>query len=71
MDVSKSMGPNGIHPKILKYLSKESFIYAISKLFEKFIEYEIISYTWKTAIEISLHKGLADLKSNYCLVSWT
>ena len=48
--VSKSMVPDEIHPKILKYLSSnERFINAICKLFEKYIEYEMISYICKTA----------------------
>ena len=51
------MGPYEIHSKILKYLSSnESFINAIYKLFEKCIEYEMISYIWKTAIVTPLHK---------------
>ena len=49
------MGPDEIHPKILKYSSNESFINAIGKLFEKGIEYEMIPYSWKTAIVIPLH----------------
>ena len=33
LDVSKSMGPDEIHPKILKFLSgNESFIFAITQL---------------------------------------
>ena len=36
---------NEIHPKILKYSSpNESFINAISKLFENGIDYEMILY---------------------------
>ena len=56
MDDSKSMEPNDIHPKILKFLSSnESFINAISKLFEKCIEYEMIPYIWKIEILIPLN----------------
>ena len=44
MNVNKSTGPDEIHAKIFKYLSSsESFINAINKLFEKCIEYEMIS----------------------------
>ena len=56
-DARKIMGPDEIHPKILKYLSSnKSLINTISKLFEKYIEYEKISFIWKMAIVIPLHK---------------
>ena len=38
--VSKSMGPDKIHAKILKYLLNENFTNVISKLFEECIENE-------------------------------
>ena len=51
------MGPDQIHPKILKYLSSnECIINAICKLFEKCRDYEMILYIWKTVIVIPLHK---------------
>ena len=35
------------HPKILKYLQlKEKFITAISELFQKYVEYEMILCIW-------------------------
>ena len=71
MDVNKRMGPDKIRPKLLKYLSNEIFINAISKLFKKCMEYEKkIPYIQKTTIVIPLYKkGLMYLKSNYQLVS--
>ena len=73
LDVSKSMGPDEIHPKILKYLSSnESFINVICKLFEKFIEYKMVQFIWKTTIVIPQHKNvLIHLKSNYQPISIT
>ena len=54
MYLIKSMGPDEINPKILKYFStNESFIIKTSQLFEKYIEYEVI---WKTRIVITPHK---------------
>ena len=51
LDVSKSVEPDKIHLKILKYLSSnESFTNAISKLFEKCKESAMIPYIWKIAI---------------------
>ena len=48
------MGPDEIHPKILKYLlTNESSVNAIRKLFEECIEYKKILQIWKTAILIS------------------
>ena len=51
-DVSKHMEPDKIPSKILKHLLNESFVTAISKLFEKRTEYEMTQYIWKIAIEI-------------------
>lgn len=73
LDVSKSMGPDEIHPKILKFLSSnESFVSAITALFNKCIKDENIPSIWKTAIVIPLHKkGSIHLPSNYRPVSLT
>ena len=73
LDVSKSMGPDEIHPKILKFLSSnESFIFAITKLFNKCIKDENIPSIWKTAIVVPIHKkGPMNLPSNYRPVSLT
>ena len=73
LDVSKSMGPDEIHPKILKFLSSnESFIAAITELFNKCIKDENIPSIWKTAIVVPIHKkGSMHLPSNYRPVSLT
>ena len=48
LNVSKSLTPDEIHLKRLKYLSsKESFMQC--KFIEKCIEYEMIPSLWKTA----------------------
>ena len=68
MDASKSIEPDEINPKILKYLStNENFNNAISKLYEKCVEYEMIPYIWKTEIL----KGSMHSESNYRPVSLT
>jgi hypothetical protein len=73
LDVSKSMGPDEIHPKILKFLSSnEDFINTITTLFNKCIKDENIPCIWKTAIVIPIHKkGSIHLPSNYRPVSLT
>lgn len=73
LDVSKSMGPDEVHPKILKYLSSnDSFILAITQLFNKCIKDENIPSIWKTAIVVPIHKkGSMHLPSNYRPVSLT
>ena len=52
---------------LMNYLSSnESFINAISKLFEKCIEYEIVPHIWKAAIVIPLDKKCSiHIKRNY------
>ena len=73
LNVGKSMGPDGIHPKILKYLSEnEGFINALTTLFNNCIKNEKLPYIWKTATVIPLHKkGSIHLPNNYRPVSLT
>jgi hypothetical protein len=73
LDTSKSMGPDEIHPKILKFLStNDGFINAITTLFNTCISDETIPAIWKTAIVIPIHKkGSFHLSSNYRPVSLT
>lgn len=73
LDVSKSMGPDEIHPKLLKYLSGNvDFVNTITILFNKCIRDENIPNIWKTATVIPLHKkGSIHLPSNYRPVSLT
>ena len=73
LDVGKSMGPDEIHPKILRFLStNEDFINAITILFNTCIKFKSIPNIWKTATVVSLHKkGSIHLPSNYRPVSLT
>ena len=67
LDVSKSMGPDKIHPKISNNLSSNSsFINAICKLFWKCVKYEMI---WETNAILLHKKSSIHLKSNYRPVS--
>ena len=55
--VNKSMGPDGVHPKLLKYLSQDqSFVNAIVLLFRTCITERCIPEVWKTAIVVALYK---------------
>ena len=57
LDVNKSMGPDGVHPKLIKYLSQDqSFVDAIVLLFRACITERCIPEVWKTAIVVALHK---------------
>ena len=59
LDVNKSMGPDGVHPKLLKFLSQDqSFVNAIVLLlvFRTCITEKCIPEVWKTAIVVALHK---------------
>ena len=73
LNVGKSMGPDEIHPKILKFLSTNAgFVAALTLLFNKCIKDEKIPEIWKTATVIPLHKkGSIHLPSNYRPVSLT
>ena len=69
----KSMGPDGIHPKLLKSLSEDSrFVDALVKLFKKCTDSGVIPKIWKTAIVSALFKnGSKKLPLNYRPVSLT
>ena len=57
LDVGKSMGPDEIHPKILKFLStNEEFVNAITILFNRCIKFKSIPNIWKMATVVALHK---------------
>ena len=65
------MGPDEVHPKILKELSWE-LSQPLSILFNKSIEESELSRTWKTAlISVLFKKGDKTLASNYRPVSLT
>ena len=73
LDPSKSMGPDKIHPKLLKTLATDSsFVNSICGLFEKCIAERSIPQVWKTAEVVPLHKkGSIHLPDNYRPVSLT
>ena len=73
LNVGKSMGPDEIHPKILRFLSTNvGFINALTILFNKCIKDENIPNIWKTATVVPLHKkGSIHLPNNYRPVSLT
>ena len=54
LDVNKSMGPDGVHPNLLKYLCQDqSFVNAIVLLLRTCITERCIPEVWKTAIDSS------------------
>ena len=65
LNVNKSMGPDEVHPKILKELPRE-LSQPLSILFNKSIEESKLSRTWKTAlISVLFKKGDKTFASNY------
>ena len=57
LDENKSMGPDGVHPNLLKYLCQDqSFVNAIVLLLRTCITERCIPEVWKTAIVVALHK---------------
>ena len=73
LDQSKSMGPDGIHPKLLATLAKNNnFVNAITLLFQKSYSSKTMPSVWKTANVIALHKkGSKTDPSNYRPISLT
>ena len=69
----KSMGPDGIHPKVIKCLAENSdFVNAIYKLFTVCATNCRIPSDWKSANIVALHKdGSRDRAKNYRPISLT
>ena len=67
------MGPDKLHPKLLKFLSENTdFVNALTVLLNNCIEQECIPALWKNAVVIPLHKkGSVHLPENYRPVSLT
>jgi len=70
---SKSMGPDGIHPKIIRALASDSgFVKASYELFTSCAENRRIPPEWKLANVVALHKkGSRDRSKNYRPISLT
>ena len=70
---NKSMGPDKLHPKLLKLLAgNSSFVSALTLLLNKCIDQETIPAVWKSAVVVPIHKkGSVHLAENYRPVSLT
>ncbi|KAJ7421910.1 hypothetical protein BTVI_15895 [Pitangus sulphuratus] len=71
LDPYKSMGPHGIHPRILKELA-DVITKPLSMIFERSWEYREVSADWKLLNIVSVvKKGKKEYPRNYRLVSLT
>ena len=73
LNQNKSMGPDNLHPKLLKFLAENvDFVTALTLLLNKCVEQECIPSIWKNAVVIPLHKkGSVHMPENYRPVSLT
>ena len=73
LDINKSMGPDKIHPKLLKFLAgNDCFLKSLTTFLNTCIKNEEIPLIWKTALVVPLHKkGSVHLSNNYRPVSLT
>ena len=73
LNIYKSMGPDNVHPKLLKNLAENSsFVKNLTQLYQKCVEECAIPSIWKTANVIALHKkGSKKNALNYRPVSLT
>ena len=73
LNQNKSMGPDNLHPKLLKFLAENyDFVSALTVLLNKCIDQECLPSVWKHAVVIPLHKkGSVHLSENYRPVSLT
>ena len=54
---NKAMGPDNIHPKLLKFLAENpNFVSALTLLLNKCVSEECIPTMWKSAVVIPIHK---------------
>ena len=71
LDSSKSPGPDGIHPRLLKEVYQE-ISYPLTKLFNMSLTEGKVPEPWKIAQISAIHKkGPKELPSNYRLISLT
>ena len=70
---NKAMGPDKIHPKLLKFLAdNDNFVSALTVLLNKCVSEECIPSMWKNAVVVPIHKkGSVHLPENYRPVSLT
>lgn len=73
LNQNKAMGPDNLHPKLLKFLAENSdFVNALTVLLNKCVEQECMPDIWKNAVVIPLHKkGSVHMPENYRPVSLT
>ena len=73
LNVSKSFGPDQIHPKLFKTLSNSSgFVTSLAQLFQKCYDESSLPHIWKTAEVIAIFKkGDKSQASNYRPISLT
>ena len=70
-DASKSKGPDGIHPRLLKETA-ELISSPLAKIFKKSLKEKAVPSDWKIATVIPLHKkGSKDKAENYRPISLT
>ena len=67
------MGPDDLHPKLLKFLSgNNNFVAALTLLLNECINQESIPDVWKSAVVVPIHKkGSVHQPENYRPVSLT
>ena len=57
LNIFKSSGPDGVHPKLLKSLAYDSnFVEAVTKLFQKCSDSGSLPAVWKSASVVALFK---------------
>ena len=73
LNENKSMGPDNLHPKLLKYLAEnENFVNSLTLLLNRCVDEECIPSDWKAAVVIPIHKkGSVHQSENYRPVSLT
>ena len=73
LNENKAIGPDGLHPKLLKYLAEDdNFVTALTMLLKRCVMEECIPEIWKTAVVIPIHKkGSVHQPENYRPVSLT
>ena len=73
LDINKAMGPDSVHPRLLRYLSEDgSFVDAVVLLLSACASERCIPEIWKTATVVALHKkGSVHNPNEYRPVSLT